>query len=93
MTIIREGDFGLRYRVAELLWHVPAEESMIDREHATTSTPVEYKTLSGAEAARDRIVRETGRPALLQVGVVQWLSDEAASELIMRLQAEGGVPS
>ncbi len=76
--LIRVGDHAFRYRVVRFWTTIPGDTEA--DEAAYGDEPREFKTLAGAEKYRDEIVA-TGHKALLQVGVVRWMShDEAEAE-------------
>jgi hypothetical protein len=87
MTVIRNGDIGIRYRVAEVHHAPDPEPGRVP--YAFTSTPREFRTPEGATAYRDRMIRTTGRVWVIQCGVVQWLTDNDVIARVRELQAEG----
>lgn len=89
MTIFRPTDFALRWRVGEIWSVVPAERDDGSDGAAFMAEVREFKSAKGANAYADEI-RVRGLQAGMQVGVVQWLSDDDASAMIERLHAEGG---
>jgi hypothetical protein len=73
-------DVTFRYRVG---WAVALSDSAV-----SLSDVREFRTMAGAEGYQKEIA-ETGREALLQVGVLQWLTPEAAAEMVQDVVSAG----
>lgn len=80
--ILRSRSATFRYRVAR----VHAVYS--DGEAASIDEVREFRTLVAAEKYQKRLTDE-GETAVLQVGVLQWLPHEEASDRMMELQRQG----
>lgn len=81
--IARNGDFGLRYRVGRVDTVNPTDAYMF------IGAVREFKTFDGARAYCDHLVRDLGVRAVIQTGVIEWMSDEDAIERTLAMQAEG----
>lgn len=73
-------DVTFRYRVG---WAVP-----LDVDAVSLSDVREFRTLAAAERYQQE-VSSSGRAALLQVGVLQWLSPEQAEQMAKDAVASG----
>lgn len=82
--IVRDGDCGLRYRVGRVM----AVADGVDG-YVFAGDVREFKTFDGARAYRDHLIRTQGVRAMIQTGVIEWMTDAAAIERIQALQAEG----
>lgn len=84
--ILAPGEFSYRYRVVRLIY-VPQPDDP-GEETAFGDQAREFRTLAGAEAYHQHLV-DPGRAAILQVGLLRWLSHEEAQAEAKRLLAAG----
>lgn len=80
--IIREKSCTFRYRVVQVIGTSEVEwaDGVSHSAFAGSGHTREFKTLKGAQEYRDHLVKTQRWPVLLQVGCVQWLSEDQAME-------------
>jgi hypothetical protein len=79
-VIIRERSCTFRYRVVQVLGTSEVEwaDGVTLSAFAGSGHTREFKTLKAAQTYRDQLVETQRWPVMLQVGCMQWLSDDEA---------------
>jgi hypothetical protein len=81
-------DGGVQYRVGVVV-HSSTTNDGSGEPVLYVESVKEFKTIRKAEAYQRRLAQDEGRVTVLQVGVIQWMTNDDATDAMARLQREG----
>lgn len=78
--MIRQRACTFRYRVVEILGMTETSwgDETVTSAYNASGTTREFKTLVGAQAYQQKLAKTSRWPVLIQVGCMQWLSEDEA---------------
>jgi hypothetical protein len=81
VSLIRPHSCTFRYRVVEVIGVSETEwgDETVTTAFAGSGQTREFKTHKAAEAYRDKLASESRWPVLIQIGCMQWLSEDEAN--------------